>query len=121
MARQSILVIDDEVGFIDAVKMRLEPSGYDVMVAYNGQDGVDKARRELPKVILLDLVMPKMNGFEALSQIRSDPRTSPIPVIIITGQSDTQYLFDAGKLGATEYITKPVNMENLLELIRKYA
>lgn len=121
MAQKSILVIDDEADFIDAVKMRLEPSGYDVIAAYNGQDGLGKAKKELPKVILLDLVMPKMNGFEVLSLLRADPRTSLIPVIMITGQSDIEYLFDAGKLGATEYIVKPVNMENLLELISKYA
>lgn len=121
MAKNTILVIDDEVDFIDAVKMRLEPSGYDVITAYNGQDGVEKARRELPKVILLDLVMPKMNGLEALSHLKTDLRTSFIPVIIITAQSDTDYLLDAGKLGATEYLIKPINMENLLDLIKKYA
>lgn len=121
MAHKSILVIDDEVDFVDAVRMRLEAHGYKVIGAHNGHDGVERARKDLPEIILLDLVMPKVNGFEALSLLKSDPRTSPIPVIIITAQSDIEYAFDAGKLGAADYIIKPVSMEGLLELVTKYV
>ena len=121
MAQKSILVIDDEVGFVDAVRMRLEAHGYNVIGAYNGHDGVEKARKDLPNIILLDLVMPKVNGFEALSRLKSDPRTSLIPVIIVTAASDIEYAFDAGKLGAADYIIKPVSMEVLLELVNKYV
>ena len=121
MAQKSILVIDDEVGFVDAVRMRLEAHGYSVIGAYNGRDGVERAKKDLPKVILLDLVMPNINGFEALSRLKADPRTSSIPVIIITAQNDIEYAFDAGKLGAADYIIKPVSMEGLLELVNKYV
>ncbi|MCX5677662.1 MAG: response regulator [Candidatus Omnitrophica bacterium] len=121
MAQKTILVIDDEVGFVDAVKMRLEAYGYNVIGAYNGHDGVEKAKKDLPKVILLDLVMPKVNGFEALLRLKADSRTSTIPVIIITAQSDIEYAFDAGKLGAADYIIKPVSMEGLLELVNKHV
>lgn len=121
MAQKSILVIDDEVGFVDAVKMRLEAHGYNVIGAYNGQDGFEKAKKDLPNIILLDLVMPKVNGFEALSRLKSDPRTSSIPVIIVTAASDIEYAFDAGKLGAADYIIKPVSMEGLLELVNKHT
>ena len=121
MAQKTVLVIDDEVDFVDAVRMRLEAQGYNVIGAYNGRDGVEKARKYSPRVILLDLVMPNINGFEALSQLKADARTSFIPVIIITAQSDIEYAFDAGKLGAADYIVKPVGMDGLLELVNKHT
>lgn len=120
MARGSILVIDDEIEFIDAVKMRLEANDFTVIGAQNGKDGFEKAHTESPRLILLDLVMPKMNGFEALSKLKSDPRTSLIPVIVVTAQGDIEYAFDAGKLGASDYLIKPVSMEGLLGLVNKY-
>jgi DNA-binding response OmpR family regulator len=121
MTQKTVLVIDDEVGFVDAVRERLEASGYSVIGAYGGRDGVERAKRDSPKVILLDLVMPNVNGFEVLSQLKADPRTSQIPVIIITAQSDIEYAFDAGKLGAADYIIKPVSMEGLLQLVKVYV
>ncbi|MFH1189778.1 MAG: response regulator [Candidatus Omnitrophota bacterium] len=121
MGKKQILVIDDEVDFVDAVRMRLEPNGYDVIAAHNGQDGMDMARSESPSLILMDLAMPSVNGFEALSRLRSDPRTSRLPIIVVTAMNDIEYAFDAGKLGATDFIVKPVSMESLLEMIRKYA
>lgn len=121
MAGKKILVVDDEVDFIEAVKIRLEAMDYDVISATNGKDGVARAKKDQPSLILLDLVMPKSNGFEALSKLKSDPATSEIPVIIITAKSDTEYILDAGKLGAADYIMKPVSMHTLLEYIRKYA
>jgi len=121
MAQNTILVIDDEADFIDAVKMRFDAYGYNVIGAQDGHEGVEKALRESPKLIFLDVVMPKSNGFEALSQLKSDSRTSQIPVIMITAQSDIEYAVDAGKLGVAEYILKPVSMDGLLELIKKYV
>ena len=120
MSRKSILVVDDEIGFVDAVRMRLEANGFNVIGAYNGEEALKAARREKPNLILLDLVMPKLNGFEALSQLKADLATSLIPVIVITAQSDIEYAFDAGKLGAADYLIKPVGMEGLLDLVGKH-
>ncbi|MCM8761483.1 MAG: response regulator [Candidatus Omnitrophica bacterium] len=117
---KKVLVIDDEFDFVDAIKMRLEANGYEVISAHNGNDGIEKAAKEAPALIFLDLVMPKLNGFEALSRLKTDPRLSHIPVIIITAKSDTEYAFDAGKLGADDYIIKPVSMEGVLGLVKKY-
>lgn len=119
--QRKVLVIDDEFDFVDAIRMRLEANGYEVLEAHNGEEGVVKAKAQAPSLILLDLVMPKVNGFETLSKLKSDPQLSHIPVVIITAKSDTEYVFDAGKLGADDYIIKPVSMEGLLELVRKYA
>lgn len=121
MGNRSVLVIDDEVDFVDAVRMRLEANGFEVIGAHNGKDGFEAARRLSPNLILLDVVMPKINGFEALAKLKADPATSFIPVIMITAQSDIEYAFDAGKLGATDYIIKPVKLEGLLDLVNKYV
>lgn len=117
---KKILVVDDETEFVDAVKMRLEANGYEVVAAYDGRDGVEKAKKERPDLILLDLVMPKSNGFEALSKIKSDLKTSAIPVVILTAKTESEYVMDAGKLGATDYVVKPVSMQGLVDVVKKY-
>jgi DNA-binding response OmpR family regulator len=117
---KKILVVDDEVEFVDAVKMRLEANDYTVIAAHDGRECMDKARREKPDLILLDLVMPESNGFETLSNLKTDPQTANMPVIILTAKSDTEYILDAGKLGAADYVVKPPSMQALLDIIRKY-
>jgi twitching motility two-component system response regulator PilH len=120
MSNKKILVIDDEPDFIDAIRSRFEAIGYKIVCANDGNEGVAQARKEHPGLILLDLVMPRSNGFEALSKLKSDPVTSAIPVIVISAKDETDYIFDAGKLGASDYIVKPVSIEALLEHIKKY-
>ncbi len=120
MAKKTILVVDDEVEFVDAVKMRLEANDYNVIAAYDGREGMEKAKRIHPDLILLDLVMPRSNGFETLSKLKLDPETSAIPVVILTAKSDTEYVLDAGKLGASDYIVKPASMQALVELVKKH-
>ena len=120
MQNKKILVIDDEPDFIDAVRSRLEATGYKVIAANNGADGYAMAKKERPGLILIDLVMPKSNGFEALSMLKTDPFLSNIPVIVISAKCDTEYVLDAGKLGASDYIMKPVSMQPLLDYVKKY-
>ena len=121
MPGKKILVVDDELDFVDAVKIRLEAVGYEIVSANDGHEGVAKAKKEMPMLILLDVVMPRSNGFEALSRLKTDSATAHIPVIIITAKSDAEYVLDAGKLGAADYIMKPVSMQTLLEHVRKYV
>lgn len=121
MARKKILVVDDEPDFIDMVKMRLEACGYDIFAALDGHQAVEMAKRERPHLILLDLVMPRSNGFEALSRLKMDSFTENIPVIMITAKCESEYVLDAGKLGACEYLSKPVSMQTLEEMVRKYV
>ena len=116
---RKVLVIDDESGFVDAVKMLLEANGYTIISAGNGAEGFDKAVKENPDLILLDLVMPKVNGIETLSKLKSDVRTSLIPVIMLTAKTDREYILDAGRLGAVDYIVKPVSMQELSASVKK--
>lgn len=120
MGKKTVLVIDDEPEFVEAVKMRLEANNYDVTAAYDGREGFDKARKQRPDLILLDLVMPKVNGFEALSKLKADPRTMNIPVVVLTAKTEAEYAMDAGKLGANDYMIKPASMELLVDMVRRY-
>lgn len=120
MSGKKILVIDDEPDFIDAVRARLEAVGYEVISAHDGRIGFERALKEKPNLILIDLVMPGANGFEALSRLKTDFTTAPIPVIIISAKADSEYVLDAGNLGAADYITKPVSMQALLDRVRRY-
>lgn len=116
---KKILVVDDEKDFVEAIAMRLEAHGYGVVPAHDGAEGFDKAVKELPDLILLDLVMPKSNGIETLSRLKSDSRTASIPVMILTAKEEREYIIDAGKLGAVDYIIKPVNMQLLVESVAR--
>lgn len=118
---KKILVVDDEAEFVDAIRMRLEANGYTVIAAYDGRECIEKAKKEKPNLVLLDVVMPNVNGFETLSKLKTDPRTMNIPVIMLTAKSDSEYILDAGKLGAADYMVKPPSMQTLLEIIGKYV
>ena len=117
---KTVLVIDDEPGFIDTVRMRLEAGGYRVVGANDGAEGIERARQEKPGLILLDLMMPNVDGFKALYQLKNDNSVKAIPVIIITARSETDYILDTGNLGAMDYIVKPVNMHELMDLVAKH-
>lgn len=117
---KKILIIDDEVEFANTIKMRLEAKGYHVFTAPDGISGLEAARKKNPDIILLDLVMAKMNGFLVLSELKEDPYTSAIPVIILTAKTEADYVIDTESLGAEGYLSKPVKMQDLEDVIREY-
>ena len=117
---KTILIIDDEVDFANTIKMRLEASGYSVICANEGKSGLEAARKNNPDVILLDLIMTEMNGFLVLSELKKDPYTAAIPVIIVTAKLDTEYALDAENLGADAYLSKPVKIADLEATLKKF-
>jgi len=114
-----ILIVEDEVDLVKVIIVRLVASGYEVDTAYNGKEGVEKAKQVRPDLILLDVKMPGMDGFRVLQELRNNSETKLIPVIMLTGIDDAKSLKMATSLGAIEYITKPFNAEALLHLIGK--
>jgi DNA-binding response OmpR family regulator len=118
---KAVLVIDDEPDFVEAIRMRLEAGGYEVIGALDGNDGFEKARKMKPALIFLDLVMPQPNGFEVLNRLKSDFRTMGIPVIILTAKTDKEYMVDAKTLGAADYLVKPPGMDAITDLVKKYV
>ena len=99
------------------MKMSLESDNYKVIEAYTGDGAIRKARSEVPDLILLDLMLPDMTGYEICNKIRKDPLTRSIPIIMLTGMGETGRI--AGlELGANDYITKPFDLNELKEKIR---
>ena len=115
-----ILVVDDEPQLVELLKMRLEVMGYSVLTAYDGQEGLAKATQEHPDLILLDIMMPKMDGCETLSRLKQQPETRAIPVIMLTAKGDTHSITRLQALRATDYFIKPFDATELLAFIRKY-
>jgi len=120
MLKKKILVVDDEADFLHMVRSRLEAASYEVVTALDGEQGLQAALREKPDLILLDVSMPVMNGFEALRQLRNDSKTRNIPVIMLTAQADSTAIMRSQDLKATDYFTKPFESEELLAFIQRY-
>jgi len=113
-----ILVIDDLPENVFMLQERLEHEGYEALIAYDGKSGIEKAITEIPDLILLDVMMPDINGFEVCKTLVNDSRTSAIPIILVTaktGAEDTKEGLDAG---AYDYIKKPFNKVELLARVR---
>jgi CheY-like chemotaxis protein len=111
----SILVVEDDVRALDALTDLLEASGYTVNTAQNGQEALVQAKEQPPRMILLDLSMPVMDGWEFMRQQRLEPSIADIPVVVITA------LVSAVPAGAKALVTKPINVNRLMSLIERYC
>lgn len=117
---KKILIIDDEPELCKIVQVRLAANGYEAISAENGLEGLNKAVKENPGLILLDVMMPKMHGFDVLLKLKERPETKSIPVVMLTAKDDKESVSKAKSLGAKDYITKPFNREALMDTVRKY-
>src|SRR5215469_9769567 len=111
----SILVVEDDIGALNALTDLLEASGYTVQKAQNGQEALVQAKGRPPGMILLDLSMPVMDGWEFMRQQRLEPSIANIPVIVITA------LVSAIPAGARALVTKPINVNRLMSLVQRYC
>jgi len=123
--KAKILLVDDDVDFVESTKIILESKPYEVIVAYEGDEGLQKARQENPDLIILDVIMPVKDGFTAAEQLKKDPRLSKIPVVMLTGFAEmggeTSIPASRGlELEAEDYIDKPVSPEELLRRVEKH-
>jgi len=122
--KAKILLIDDDVDFVEATKIVLESKPYEVIVAYEGNEGLRKASEEKPDLIILDVIMPVKDGFTVAEQFKKDPELSKIPVVMLTAYAgmggETSVPVSAGlTLEAEDYIDKPVSPEELLQRVEK--
>lgn len=119
-SEKKILVIDDEPDMVSYLSTFLSDEGFDVVVAYNGIDGLARTREERPNLITLDITMPGMSGIEVLTKLRRDPDLSHIPIIIITGVAGFRELTDhRGVRPPEEFLQKPVDLEALTRAIQE--
>ena len=117
--KAKILVVEDEEILLTALKEELETAGYEVFGAVDGQDGLDKVKSFKPDLILLDLVMPKMDGMQMLRKLKENNDSRDIPVVILTNLSDYERISEVLSLGAMDYLVKAnYKLEDLLEKVK---
>jgi len=115
---KKILLVDDSKTALMMEKMILRDEPYDLIVAMDGDEAVEKAKAELPDLILMDVVMPRMTGFEACKQLRADEKTQSIPVIMVTTRGEGENVQRGYESGCADYVTKPIDGVELIEKIR---
>jgi twitching motility two-component system response regulator PilH len=119
MAMKQIMIVDDSPTDAHLLQKMLEKNGYQTLTAGNGNEGIEVARLLRPDLILMDVVMPGLNGFQATRELSSNPETSSIPVIIVTRKDQKVDRVWGIRQGARDYITKPVSETALLSLINE--
>jgi two-component system alkaline phosphatase synthesis response regulator PhoP len=119
MDKYKILIVDDDIIVNDMISFLLQERGFDVIKAFDGYDGLIKAQNNQPDLIILDLKMPEMDGFEVCHKLKADDIQKGIPVIILTGNIDGEAHYKAYKYGADDYIIKPFDLSLLITKINK--
>ena len=116
--RQKILIVDDELDALTALKRALESDNYNVVEATDGLSAIEKVKAENPDVVLLDLMMPEMDGIETCKHLKSDPKYKHIPIIMLTAKGEIDNKIEGIEMGADDYVTKPFNLHELKARIK---
>lgn len=116
---KKILIVDDEKDLVEILTFRLEAAGYDVVSAQNGQEGLEKAKSEKPDLVLLDVMMPKMDGYQVCRALKLDGKYKKVPIIILTAKVEEGDKRTGETVGADGYITKPFDSGELLAKIKE--
>lgn len=114
-----ILAVDDEKHIVRLVQINLQKEGYDVVTASNGREALEQVEREKPDLVIMDVMMPEMGGFEALQEMKANEATSTVPVIMLTAKAQDADVFEGWKSGADLYLTKPFNPQELLTFVKR--
>jgi CheY-like chemotaxis protein len=120
MDRKKVLLVDDSNTTLMLERLILSHSPYEIVTAKDGVEAVEKARSERPDLILMDLIMPKMNGLDACQRIRSDEATRAIPIIMVTTRGEPQTREAGYANGCSDYVTKPLNSVELLSKLKNF-
>ncbi len=118
MAKKTILVVDDEKDLLDLIEYNLKKEGFNVLKAENGEQGIAVAKEGKPDLVLLDIMMPKMDGLEAVELMRKDDDLKNIPIIFLTARSDEKTEVEGLNKGGDDYITKPISTTKLISRIK---
>lgn len=118
MSTQTILIIEDEPSLVEVLTYNLEKEGFEVLSATNGRDGLERARAVLPDLVILDLMLPLVDGLQVCSQLRSDPKTQNIRILMLTARSEETDEVVGFNVGADDYVTKPFKVRPLIHRIK---
>src|SRR5499425_1272354 len=119
MSAEKILIVDDDEDILLIVQTILASAGYSAFTAHNGREGVETAREARPDLILLDVMMPELSGWEVCTTLKSAPETRQIPIAMLTVKSEIRDLITGMQVGADDYITKPFTRKKLLSTVRR--
>jgi len=118
MSKEKILVVDDEKDIIELLQYNLEKEGYRISCAYSGEECLENVKTELPDLILLDLMLPEIDGLDVCKFLKNNPQTSHIPIIMLTAKGEETDIVLGLELGADDYITKPFKVRELLARVK---
>ncbi len=118
MSRQRVLVVDDDKDVVRLMRAYLEQAGYEVLVAYDGETAVHTIRRDMPDLVLLDLMLPRLDGWEITRIMRSDANLAAIPIIMLTARIEDTEKIVGLEMGADDYVTKPYNPREVVARVR---
>lgn len=116
---KKVLIIDDEPELVKAIEVRLKNSGYEVEIAYDGLVGIDKVKEVKPDLILLDIIMPKMDGYEVCKRLKANSETEGIPIIIFTASQQRDLEKKCRAVGVGYFVMKPFETQDLLAMVNK--
>jgi two-component system cell cycle response regulator DivK len=119
MSKGHVLVVEDNLDNYELVRTILELAGYDTFLAVNGRDGVDAARKQKPDLILMDMAMPEMDGWDATQHIRENPETKHIPMVALTVHTLPRERKRALEAGVDAYLSKPYDAAQLIQLVER--
>jgi CheY-like chemotaxis protein len=119
MSKGRILIVEDNMDTYELMRFILELNGYETFLAMDGLDGVNAARKQRPDLILMDLSMPEMDGWEATRRIKNDPITDSIPLIAVTARALPGDRARALEAGCDDYITKPMDLSELISMVNR--
>ena len=119
MEKNRILLVEDERDLVETMIFQLEAAGYEVVVAYDGLDGLDKAKKENPDLMILDLMLPKMDGYKVCALLKKDSRSSKIPIMLFSARAQDSDLKMGEEVCADAYVIKPFDSKTLLVKIKE--
>lgn len=117
---KKILIVDDEQDIVETLKFMLEAQGYECFCAYDGEAGLTLAKEIIPDLMILDVMMPKMNGYKISRLLKYDNKYKDIPIIMVTARSQDDDKAIGQETGVNEYITKPFELDDLIARVNKY-
>ena len=120
MPRKRILIVDDELDLLETIQIDLEIEGYECLVAYDGFRGFERARKEKPDLIILDVMLPGMNGYKVCRLLKFDEKCKHIPIIMLTAEAQEKDRQTGQETGADVYMTKPFSADKLLAKVKEY-